>query len=76
VVPTYAAAVFLILSTRLTGIIVGYAARQFAATTGVRAYQVPAQLPPVPIPPPGMPATTPTPSTAGSATRSRRPSAA
>jgi DNA-binding transcriptional LysR family regulator len=49
VVPTYAAAVFLILSTRLTGIIAGYAARQFAATTGVRAYQVPAQLPPVPI---------------------------
>jgi DNA-binding transcriptional LysR family regulator len=49
VVATHAAAAFLILSTRLTGILAGFAARQLAATTSVRPYLIPAELPPLPI---------------------------
>lgn len=49
VVATHAAAAFLILSTRLTGILAGFAARQLAATTSVRTYTIPAALPPLPI---------------------------
>jgi DNA-binding transcriptional LysR family regulator len=49
VVPTYAAAVVLILSTNLTGILGGCAARQIAAATGVRTYPIPATLPPLAI---------------------------
>jgi len=49
IVPTYAAAAFLILSTRLTGILAGSAARQLTAVTDLRTYPVPASLPPLPI---------------------------
>jgi hypothetical protein len=42
IVPTHAAAAFLILSARLTGIIAGFAARQIASDTGVRSYEIPA----------------------------------
>jgi DNA-binding transcriptional LysR family regulator len=49
VVPTHAAAAFLILSASLTGILAGFAARELAATTSVRSYDIPAPLPPLPI---------------------------
>jgi DNA-binding transcriptional LysR family regulator len=49
IVPTYAAAAFLILSASLTGIIAGFAARELASATGVRSYEIPAALPPLPI---------------------------
>ena len=49
IVPTHAAAAFLILSARLTGIIAGFAARQLASTTSVRSFDIPAALPPLPI---------------------------
>jgi len=49
IAPTHAAAAFLILSTRLTGIISGFAARQLASATDVRSYEIPASLPPLPI---------------------------
>jgi DNA-binding transcriptional LysR family regulator len=49
IVPTHAAAAFLILSASLTGIIAGFAARQLASATSVRSYDIPTVLPPVPI---------------------------
>jgi DNA-binding transcriptional LysR family regulator len=49
IVPTHAAAAFLILSASLTGIIAGFAARELAAATGLRSYEIPASLPPLPI---------------------------
>lgn len=49
VVPTYAAAAFLVLTAGLTGILTAFAARQLAAATGVRTYPIPAALPPLPI---------------------------
>jgi DNA-binding transcriptional LysR family regulator len=49
VVPSYLAAAFLILTTDLTGLIAGFAARPIAAATGARLYPVPAPLPPLPI---------------------------
>jgi len=49
IVPTHAAAAFLILSASLTGIIAGFAARELASTTGVCSYDIPASLPPLPI---------------------------
>jgi len=49
IVPTYAAAAFLVLTAGLTGILAGFAARQFAVATGIRTYPIPASLPPLPI---------------------------
>ena len=49
IVPTHAAAAFLVLSAGLTGIIAGFAARQLSSATDVRAYEIPASLPPLPI---------------------------
>jgi DNA-binding transcriptional LysR family regulator len=49
IVPTHAAAAFLILSAGLTGIIAGFAARELASATSVRTYEIPAALPPLPI---------------------------
>ena len=49
IAPTYAAAAFLILSTDLTGILAGSAARQLAAATNLVTYPIPASLPPLPI---------------------------
>jgi DNA-binding transcriptional LysR family regulator len=49
IVPTHMAAAFLILSAGLTGIIAGFAARQLASATGVRSYEIPGALPPLPI---------------------------
>jgi DNA-binding transcriptional LysR family regulator len=49
IVPTHAAAAFLILSAGLTGIMAGFAARELASATDVRIYEIPASLPPLPI---------------------------
>jgi DNA-binding transcriptional LysR family regulator len=49
IVPTHAAAAFLILSAKLTGIMAGFAARELASATNVRSYEIPAALPPLPI---------------------------
>jgi DNA-binding transcriptional LysR family regulator len=49
IVPTHAAAAFLVLSAGLTGIIAGFAARQLSSATDVRSYEIPASLPPLPI---------------------------
>ena len=49
IVPSYAAAAFLILATDLTGLIAGFAARPIAAASGAHAYRIPAPLPPVRI---------------------------
>ena len=49
IVPTHAAAAFLVLSANLTGILPGFAARQLATATSVRSYAIPAPLPPLPI---------------------------
>jgi hypothetical protein len=42
VVPTYAAAAFRILSTDLTGLIAGFAARPMAAVADLHAFRIPA----------------------------------
>ena len=39
----------MILSARLTGIIAGFAARELASTASVCSYEIPADLPPLPI---------------------------
>jgi DNA-binding transcriptional LysR family regulator len=49
IVPKHAAAAFLILSARLTGIMAGFAAWGLASATSVRSYEIPADLPPLPI---------------------------
>ncbi|HEY1620281.1 MAG TPA: LysR family transcriptional regulator [Streptosporangiaceae bacterium] len=49
VVPSYLTAAFLILTTDLTGLLAGFAARPIAAATGAHLYPVPAPLPPLPI---------------------------
>jgi DNA-binding transcriptional LysR family regulator len=49
IVPTHAAAALLILSAGLTGIMAGFAARELASATSVRSYEIPADLPPLPI---------------------------
>jgi len=49
IVPTYAAAAFLILSASLTGILARFAAHRLVAATNMRSYAIPAELPPLPI---------------------------
>ncbi len=49
VVPTFTAAAHIILSSGLTGLLTGRYARQVAALTGARVYDVPAELPALPV---------------------------
>jgi DNA-binding transcriptional LysR family regulator len=49
VVPTFTAAAHIITNSELTGLISARYARQVAAVTGARVYDVPAELPVLPI---------------------------
>jgi DNA-binding transcriptional LysR family regulator len=49
VVPTYTAATHIIANSELTGLIAAGYAAQFAALTGAHVYQIPAELPEVPL---------------------------
>jgi DNA-binding transcriptional LysR family regulator len=75
VVPTYTAAAHIIASSGLTGLVTAGYASQVAALTGARVYEIPAELPTLPISRPGTSATISTRPTTGSGARSPRSSA-